>query len=81
MQSLTLEVSDEYINNRREIMKTYRITWTEVVDMQDLIEADSEQDALDKFEARPSIEHFNAEPLTDMLIKEGSLKAEEIKPD
>ena len=59
-------------------MKKYKITWTETVDMQDFIEAESEKDALDKFEARPAIEHLNAEPLTEMLITKGSLKATEV---
>ena len=62
-------------------MKKYKITWTETVDMQDFIEAKSEEDALDKFEARPAVEHFNAEPLTEMLIAEGTLKATEIKDE
>jgi|TARA_S200002703_G_C3767062_1_gene236119 hypothetical protein len=56
-------------------MKKYKITWTETVDMQDFVEGESEEDALDKFEARPALEHFNAQPLTDMLISEGTLKA------
>ena len=58
-------------------MKRYKITWTETVDMQDFVEAESEEDALDKFESRPPLEHMNAQPLTDMLIKEGTLKATE----
>jgi len=62
-------------------MKKYKITWTETVDMQDFIEAESEEDALDKFEARPAIEHFNAEPLTEMLIAEGTLKATEVEDE
>jgi len=57
-------------------MNTYKITWKEEVDMQDFIEAETEQDALDKFESRPAIQHINAQPLTEMLIKEGTLKAE-----
>ena len=55
-------------------MKRYKITWTETVDMQDFIEAESEEDALDKFEARPAIDHLGAEPLTEMLIAKGTLK-------
>ena len=62
-------------------MKKYKITWTETVDMQDFIDAKSEEDALDKFESRPVMEHFQAEPLTDMLISEGTLKATEIEED
>ncbi len=62
-------------------MKKYKITWTETVDMQDFIDAKSEEDALDKFESRPAMEHFQAEPLTDMLISEGTLKATEIEED
>jgi len=59
----------------------YKITWTETVDMQDFIEADSEEEALDKFEARPPVEHFNAQPLTDMLVVEGSLKAHKVEDE
>tara|TARA_R100000664_G_C2711823_1_gene108341 strand:+ start:515 stop:715 length:201 start_codon:yes stop_codon:yes gene_type:complete len=57
-------------------LKKYKITWTETVDMQDFIEANSEQDALNKFQARHAIEHMHAEPLTDMVIEQETLKAE-----
>ena len=59
----------------------YKITWTETVDMQDFIEAESEEEALDKFVAKPAIQHFNAQPLTDMVVVEGSLKAEKVEDE
>jgi len=62
-------------------MKRYKITWTETVDMQDFVEAESAEDALDKFESRPALEHFHAQPLTDMLIAEGTLKATLVEED
>ena len=62
-------------------MKTYKIIWTETVQMQDFIDAESKDDALDKFHARSFAEHMHAEPLTEMLVKEGSLQVEELEDD
>tara|TARA_R100001509_G_scaffold161408_1_gene130605 strand:- start:86 stop:277 length:192 start_codon:yes stop_codon:yes gene_type:complete len=59
----------------------YKITWTETVDMQDFVEAESEEEALTSFENRTFAEHMNAEPLTEMLVVEGSLKAEKVKDE
>ena len=59
-------------------MKKYKITWTETVDMQDFIEAESKEEAITKFKDRPFMHHINAEPLTEMLVVEGSLEAEEL---
>ncbi len=57
----------------------YKITWTETVQMQDFVEAESEEEAMDKFESRPAPEHLNAEPLTDMVIIPYSLKATKVE--
>ena len=59
----------------------YKITWTETVDMQDFVEAESEEEALTSFENRTFAEHMNAEPLTEMLVVEGSLKAEKVEDE
>ena len=49
--------------------------------MKDYVEAESEDEALDKFESRTAIEHINAQPLTDMIVVPNSLLATEVKSE
>jgi hypothetical protein len=63
------------------MMKKYEVTWTETVVMKDYVEAESEDEALDKFENRTAIEHINAQPLTDMIVVPNSLMATEVKDE
>jgi len=62
-------------------MKKYEVTWTETVVMRDFVEAESEDEALDKFESRTAIEHINAQPITDMVVVPNSLMASEVKDE